>query len=134
MFATDQERGETPASAHQAVELDVQNTRWGATPEEWSAFAAIDGMLARMLPVVANPTAAISPGSTMKALGKTPSIFNSDGKVVGIAKWTQRAPATPAGPGSDCPSSSTCAPTTAVMSTCGPAWGRAPRSRSGFPS
>lgn len=60
--------------------------RWGATPEEWAAgkrLAKVD-----LLPVVSNPHAAISPASKMKALGKTPSIYNHRGEAKGFTEWT----------------------------------------------
>ena len=61
--------------------------RWGATPEEWAALkrlAKVD-----LLPVVSNPHAEISPSSRMKALGKTPSVFNHKRQVIGFADWTE---------------------------------------------
>ncbi len=62
---------------------------WGASPAEWQTF--IDrGMSEDILPVVSNPGAPVSEGSTMKQLGKTPSIYNGSGKVCGIAKWTSK--------------------------------------------
>jgi len=63
--------------------------RWGATAEEWATFDVILGLTDDLLPVVSNPNAEISPDSTMKQLGKTPSKYNSNGKAVGIAKWTE---------------------------------------------
>lgn len=63
--------------------------RWGATPEEWTMFDLVLGLTDDLLPVVSNPNAAISPDSTMKQLGKTPSKYNGSGKAVGIAKWTE---------------------------------------------
>jgi hypothetical protein len=38
--------------------------------------------------VVSNPAATISPSSSMKQLGKTPSQYASDGTVIGIRDWT----------------------------------------------
>lgn len=63
--------------------------RWGATPDEWAYFVGL-GLTADLLPVVSNPEARISPLSTLKGLGKTPSIYNRDGKVVGLGRWTER--------------------------------------------
>lgn len=63
--------------------------RWGATPAEWAHFQSKLGLEADLLPVVSNPAAVISPGSTLKALGKVPSRYNAEGKVVGFPKWTE---------------------------------------------
>jgi hypothetical protein len=62
---------------------------WGATPGQWSSFAAL-GLTADLLPVVSVPGAKIAEGSTLKGLGKTPSLYNANGEVVGIAKWTSK--------------------------------------------
>lgn len=61
---------------------------WGATPEEWRQACNTFGA-ARLLPVVSNPEAPISPDSKMQAIGKTPSRYNANRQVVGIPKWTQ---------------------------------------------
>lgn len=63
-------------------------TRYGATPEDWQRLDAL-GVGADLLPVVSNPNAEISPTSTMKQLGKTPSRYDRDRKVTGIARWTE---------------------------------------------
>lgn len=63
---------------------------WGATSQEWDMFNEELGLTRDLLPVVSNPDAAISPDSKMKALGKTPSLFNKDGLVIGLANWTER--------------------------------------------
>ena len=62
--------------------------RWGAYPDEWGTFDLLLGLTEDMLPVVSNPAATISPNSSMKQLGKTPSCFNGQRQVVGIAAWT----------------------------------------------
>ncbi len=68
----------------------MRNTkRWGATPDEWQKFIDL-GLSEDLLPVVSNPDAPVSKNSTMKFLGKTPSLYNKDEEVVGIGKWTQR--------------------------------------------
>lgn len=67
----------------------------GATAEEWTHFDLILGLTADLLPVVSNPHAAISPASKMQALGKTPSRYNQQRQVAGIAQWTSHV-ATPA--------------------------------------
>lgn len=65
-------------------------TGWGATPEEWGTFDVLLGLTADLLPVVMNPSAVISPSSRMKEKGKTPSIYDKHGQVVGIVDWTKR--------------------------------------------
>lgn len=65
-------------------------THYGAKPSEWYLFHDALGLTADLLPVVSDPTATISPLSTMKALGKTPSAFNGAGLAVGVHNWTQR--------------------------------------------
>lgn len=62
---------------------------WGATPDEWFHFDLVLGRTDQLLPVVCNPGAAISPDSKLKALGKTPSRYNRDRLVAGIAQWTE---------------------------------------------
>lgn len=62
---------------------------WGATPDEWFHFDLVLGRTDQLLPVVCNPDAAISPDSKLKALGKTPSRYNRDRLVTGIAQWTE---------------------------------------------
>lgn len=62
-------------------------TRWGASPQDWELFSLL-GLAPDLLPVVSNPGAPISPKSTMKDKGKTPSRYNKSGQVVGVAKWT----------------------------------------------
>lgn len=63
---------------------------WGADYLDWYHFSDTLGLTGDLLPVVSNPKASISPNSTMKVLGKTPSLYNSKGKVVGIPDWTSR--------------------------------------------
>ena len=62
---------------------------YGATADEWLHFALVVGE-ADLLPVVSRPGAQISDQSTMKGLGKTPSLYNGRRQVVGIPKWTQK--------------------------------------------
>lgn len=64
--------------------------RFGALPEEWDHFDRVLGLTEDLLPVVSNPAAQPSEHSTLKTIGKTPSRFNGDGKVVGIKEWTQK--------------------------------------------
>lgn len=68
----------------------MENTkRWGAHPEEWQKFIDF-GLIEDLLPVVSKLNAPISPNSTMKHLGKTPSLYNAQGLVVGIKDWTNK--------------------------------------------
>lgn len=60
---------------------------YGATPEDWAHFTLVLGLLHDLLPVVANPLAKISPDSSVKELGKTPTRYNRSGKVAGILDW-----------------------------------------------
>jgi Virulence-associated protein E/Bifunctional DNA primase/polymerase, N-terminal len=61
---------------------------YGAAPEEWDHFDLVLGLGPDLLPVVSNHTAELSPDSKVKDIGKTPSRYNKDRKVVGIAGWT----------------------------------------------
>ena len=61
---------------------------FGAAAHEWYHFALNLGLEPDMLPVVSNPHAAISPKSTLRTLGKTPSFYNRSREVVGVTKWT----------------------------------------------
>lgn len=63
---------------------------YGATPDEWLHFDLGLGLTADLLPVVSRPGAQISRQSTLKGLGKTPSVYNAERKVVGIPHWTQK--------------------------------------------
>lgn len=63
---------------------------FGASPEAWDVWSALAGD--DLLPAVANPDAQISAGSKLAAVGKTPSQYNSQREVIGIAKWTQYMP------------------------------------------
>lgn len=63
--------------------------RRGATPEDWDYLSLILGLTQDLLPVVSDLGVTISPDSTMKELGKTPSYISRSG-AVGVAKWTQK--------------------------------------------
>lgn len=65
----------------------MSSSIWGATPEEWTQVTRW-GITEDVLPVVSNPHAVISPNSKMRDLGKTPSRYNRDRKVVGMPDWT----------------------------------------------
>lgn len=65
-------------------------TIYGATPEDWVHLGVMLGLTGDLLPVVSNPNAKIDDASKVVALGKVPTRYNSEGKVVGFAKWTER--------------------------------------------
>lgn len=62
---------------------------FGAEPRDWQHFADKLKLRSDLLPVVSNPDAPIAPYSKMKDKGKTPSRYNGDRQVHGIAQWTQ---------------------------------------------
>lgn len=61
----------------------------GATPQDWQTFINLD-LTADLLPVVSDTSLPISPRSRMKDAGKTPSVVNTDGHIVGLSKWTEQ--------------------------------------------
>ena len=61
----------------------------GASPGEWSHFDLILGLREDLLPAVCNLQAPISPKSSLKKLGKTPSQYNSKRFATGFVDWTQ---------------------------------------------
>jgi predicted P-loop ATPase len=62
----------------------------GALPHDWTHFAKVLGLGEDLLPVVSNLSAIISPRSTIKALGKVPSMYNKEGHAMGIGGWTEK--------------------------------------------
>jgi hypothetical protein len=64
--------------------------RWGATQLEWDRFSLGLDLCVDLLPVVSNPNAKISPRSAIKEVGKTPSRYDREKLVVGIADWTSK--------------------------------------------
>lgn len=60
---------------------------YGAAPADWSHFSLVLGLTPHLLPVVSNPHATISPASQLRTLGKVPSRYDAQGRVVGVAKW-----------------------------------------------
>jgi hypothetical protein len=62
---------------------------WGATPDDWAHFSGTLKLREHLLPVVSNPTAKISPNSALKFPGKIPSLYNAQGHIVGVKKWTE---------------------------------------------
>lgn len=71
----------------------VHRVAWGATPSDWSLLDLELGLTADLLPVVSRPDAKISPRSSLKGLGKTPSRYLK-GEVVGFVDWTQHQTST----------------------------------------
>lgn len=61
----------------------------GASAAEWAHWSLILGLTTDLLPVVSRIDARISPRSALKTLGKTPSRYDAERQVVGIAKWTK---------------------------------------------
>lgn len=61
----------------------------GATPNDWQTFTDLD-LTADLLPVVSDTNLPISPRSRMKDAGKTPSVVNGEGHIVGLSKWTEQ--------------------------------------------
>jgi predicted P-loop ATPase len=61
----------------------------GALAADWAHWQGL-GLTEDLLPVVSDLSAAISANSTLKSLGKTPSLINRSGFAVGIPQWTQK--------------------------------------------
>lgn len=70
-------------------------TRAGATPHEWAWLASQDILARWTLPVVSNLNLKISPQSSLKSPGKTPSVKNRRGEIIGITGWTTAPETTP---------------------------------------
>ena len=64
--------------------------QFGASKNDWLHFDIALGLSSDLLPVVSNPNVEISKNSTLKNVGKTPSIYNREGYVVGLTRWTDR--------------------------------------------
>ena len=62
----------------------------GATADGWAWLTMVADHTEDLLPVVSNPKATISTNSTIKKLGKVPSVYNCHGEVVGIPDWTAK--------------------------------------------
>lgn len=69
--------------------LTMPEQRAGAMPDDWNTLAWGLELTEDLLPVVSYLDAEISPQSHMKALGKTPSLYNGARRVVGMTGWTQ---------------------------------------------
>jgi len=62
----------------------------GACVADWTHFHNVLGLGQDLLPVVSNLSALISEKSAIKELGKTPSVYNRNGKVIGFKDWTNK--------------------------------------------
>ena len=65
----------------------ITSTNYGALPGDWFHFSSILDLATEIIPVVSNPNAVIASYSALKAIGKTPSTFDANRQVVGIAGW-----------------------------------------------
>ena len=65
-------------------------TQIGASAQDWAHFDLVLGLGADLLPVVCDIEAQISPASKIKKLGKVPTLFDSNGLVVGLKDWPLR--------------------------------------------
>lgn len=63
---------------------------WGASVDDWNHLDLILGLGEDLLPIVSDPTAAISPLSSLREVGKVPSLFNTQGQAIGLKDWPQR--------------------------------------------
>jgi len=70
--------------------MENSNLPYGAFEAEWDNLSLMQGLTADLLPVVSNPKSKVSPNSKLKATGKTPSIYDRNNQVVGLARWTER--------------------------------------------
>jgi hypothetical protein len=61
--------------------------RLGASPAEWDHFAQTLALSTDLLPVVCNHGASIAPSSSLKRLGKVPSLYNRNGEAIGMIDW-----------------------------------------------
>lgn len=68
--------------------LTMPDQRAGAMPDDWNTLVWGLELTEDLLPVVSNLDAELAPGSTLKGLGKVPSLYNGSRRVVGISKWT----------------------------------------------
>jgi len=68
----------------------LSTSNLGANAADWAHFSSVLGLTSDLLPVVSNPHAAISEKSTMKQLGKTPSLYYSGRQAGGIKDWTSK--------------------------------------------
>ena len=62
---------------------------FGASQNDWDQLDLVLELTQDLLPVVSDPSATPSPLSKIAGPGKTPSLFNGRGQMIGFAKWTQ---------------------------------------------
>lgn len=67
----------------------MTDKRYGATSDDWLNLDLL-GLTTDLLPVVSNPNSPISSKSSLRQLGKVPSLYNKDRQIVGIQNWTQK--------------------------------------------
>jgi hypothetical protein len=72
-----------------SITLAANCNQCGATPADWEHCAYVLGLKTELLPVVSNPNATISPKSELTDLGKVPSCYNGQRRVIGFPKWTE---------------------------------------------
>lgn len=63
-------------------------TAYGAQPTQWAQLACQEALAAWALPVVSNTGLKISARSSIKQIGKLPSVKNRAGEITGIKDWT----------------------------------------------
>lgn len=63
---------------------------WGALKEDWLHCELVLGWGPDMLPIVSDPTAKVSAASSLRDVGKVPSLFNGRGEAIGLKAWPQR--------------------------------------------
>lgn len=69
--------------------MTTDKTRYGAYEADWDVLSTLCGLQEDLVPTVSNPELPISQASNMKQVGKTPSVLNRHGEVVGFSNWTQ---------------------------------------------
>ena len=71
------------------VSTVLVDTWFGATQRDWDQLDLVLELTQDLLPVVSDPHAVKSPLSKIAGPGKTPSLFNNKGQMVGFPKWTE---------------------------------------------
>lgn len=64
------------------------NIRYGAERSEWASVFSNNDLRPWVLPIVSNVNIPLSPNSSIKEVGKTPTIKNRKGFVAGVKEWT----------------------------------------------
>ena len=89
-FSPSEVRRELPLGSLNALShADGTQRRWGASTEDWHHCSDTLGLTSDLLPVVSNQLAVTSPMSSLRGLGKTPSLYNRNRQVVGFSRWTE---------------------------------------------